>query len=1280
MIGPIHVERTDEGGTATDPDIGGPWFSQRQPIIYGYGPNGQTVWVGGYGQTHDELADHFGINRADSRGTLWPQGGNLPSGNVLPPNHLSWLDKRLKPEWQEAIAELLGGASTNPETEEAWRFGSEAISSPSEANSQLSLGDQPGINEKGLEAPRIIESPKGTRVIDEGYTNRRPFIYRPDHHEVRIGQPGYHHGDLLDEAGIPWDHDEGVSYGAINLNNGVVSHWNGPDWPDSVEDNMREWVRVNHPELWGGYVPEDEANWKFGATQGRNGGFPYRSEHEEETTQIAQPWRPGLVGKAVILNGAPVVWAVTDNEEPHHPQVDDYSGRETNESVIYPDGKVYGYHATREGLQAIADFIGGYVDPGNPGLYRFGANDGFSYRLAYEDGDLLQFDDTFKTMKGTAPCNNCGRTANMLSIPGPHFCLACRDKLTPGWDRSTGEHGPFGQGTEVDTIQTGSSTKTASEYGLPPGAAPWQSGVTGRAILGPNGEFHAWTPDYEYIDEHSEELEDLGLDEWHHGDMERWLESKGHDWTGDSRIKYLYIDPAGFTWHHQPMSDIQKSVLKNNGIKLRDNSWRFGSIYGIKPGEQDPVAYEPGTRVIELNDGRWVLGTQHHHQIAKQYRLNPEDINRYGYRTYRHQNTDPRWVWLNPAQADMRNGWIFGKTAKSWSVQDWTNHPFPDEAADFVTRGNHPIVFDMKKNIAHVGPLNSYHSTVEGWAVPSWDPDRYKYARAYGDSGEVGELYPGQVPHEALEAVAGHLNTTQGTQRWYSQAPVDNGNDWKFGARTYEIIEGRPRDLGYGKESPMGLRRPFLMGRDRSKIYLGQPGTHHADLFYEFGPDQIDWTSHGSVWGDGRLGDMAPSTPPSAAFAVANHMGYSEPKLQYDQGELKFGAVEGYKWVWDPYRERGFAEPYSSKEPIYHTDLVTQAENRLNEERDYGPSDYLVGVIGPGGEVEWYGGEMPGKKQMEWLKTLNPKAHPSMDYKELPWDRREEGYGWRFASSHNWQPGSPGKGVIVNNEPITWNVREPRHFDPFRADSPQYWGPHHSDILYDMGIDEEADRELWDSPVYINAKGEVFPMNFWDSGPMDLEMFRQLGLTPVEQKQDEWKFSSSLPAIHEIDTGIEGSEYGRPILYDTKNNKLYIGSDESLHWGLIDEVPELRSVFGTDSEYGPPPAEDKPFLYARMHESEAGEKGTIDIHSIHPHYQAMMQQALVNHFGYPFDEHIHDANWPLQEWKFGAITDEWPKQPKPKKRPRLIEQAFPWMKEDEKDEEEEQQEEEAKST
>lgn len=295
--------------------------------------------------------------------------------------------------------------------------------------------------------PQLVETTNP--VSYEGYENRRPTVYVKSHNTVYVGRPGHHHQTVLDEAGIPWDwEDKDLGYGAINLENGIHSHWAGLRYPAAASGLIEQFIQDNHPDTRGELLID-----KFAA--------------------------------------------------------------------------------------------------------------------GYEDGDSAQISDPFTRpgINGPAPISVCKHCGGPMGLTAGDFCYNC-----------LGQKGPFGTGTQTDSIQFGNDTAylAATQYPLPNGAAPWSPGQHGRGLLGPNGEFHAWTNDYDYIDEHPEEFEDLDLDEWHHGDMAEWLTRRGHNWADpwNSDSRRIYIDPDN---HAQgEFNEAQKQALQAHGIEPRANGWTFG--------------------------------------------------------------------------------------------------------------------------------------------------------------------------------------------------------------------------------------------------------------------------------------------------------------------------------------------------------------------------------------------------------------------------------------------------------------------------------------------------------------------------------------------------------------------------------------------------------------------------------------------------------------------------------------------------------------------------------
>lgn len=155
---------------------------------------------------------------------------------------------------------------------------------------------------------------------------------------------------------------------------------------------------------------------------------------------------------------------------------------------------------------------------------------------------------------------------------------------------------------------------------------------------------------------------------------------------------------------------------------------------------------------------------------------------------------------------------------------------------------------------------------------------------------------------------------------------------------------------------------------------------------------------------------------------------------------------------------------------------------------------------------------------------------------------------------------------------------------------------------------------------------------------LDEKQFRDLPHGPV----DEWDFTAKTAAAPMVVTPIDsengdthGQEVGHPYIYTPDTGKIYVGSNTSQHWDLIQHVPELQKSYDLESrDYRPPEAMTTNHQYGRV--NLHGDHGYImhigpqvgDIHD-------QITNVLSNHFGQP----LESESDPM--WDFDGHMTSW---------------------------------------
>lgn len=144
--------------------------------------------------------------------------------------------------------------------------------------------------------------------------------------------------------------------------NGTIHNAQGPSDIDKLNQ-----IITMHPDL----KIESSEDWTFSKTKLAslkfngvyNGGLEFRSEYSEEEIQVAQPWKPGLVGKGIIEDSIYSwqlhIWATDHTGEPHHAQIDE----EAPTLEINSDGSLTVYEELRPELdEAFKEMIANHPD------------------------------------------------------------------------------------------------------------------------------------------------------------------------------------------------------------------------------------------------------------------------------------------------------------------------------------------------------------------------------------------------------------------------------------------------------------------------------------------------------------------------------------------------------------------------------------------------------------------------------------------------------------------------------------------------------------------------------------------------------------------------------------------------------------------------------------------------------------------------------------------------------------------------------------------------------
>lgn len=285
----------DEGGAFEEAGRDEDLFRSRRPLIFDSGTD--TLYVGGYNQTHEEAARAHGIQ-------VWgynPTGCWFPEGTQRgdPPGTISWFSDALKPNWKKAIRKKLNGEDEqNP-----WDM--QTIARKEEWHK--------GQHGKGLltKDGQLITWPVG----DEGFG-------------------GPHHIEGMQDHGIKPEDLAAFVYLSPDGTFGAEAY---PEDEPSDNYDLFDDMILQHPET---RLPDDwdmepEDPWKMepvhasqstikGALSAENDGVQQAlginlNWNLSKTVKHMLDWDEGNEGKGVLMNdGSFHTWNVDDLRMPNH--------------------------------------------------------------------------------------------------------------------------------------------------------------------------------------------------------------------------------------------------------------------------------------------------------------------------------------------------------------------------------------------------------------------------------------------------------------------------------------------------------------------------------------------------------------------------------------------------------------------------------------------------------------------------------------------------------------------------------------------------------------------------------------------------------------------------------------------------------------------------------------------------------------------------------------------------------------------------------------------------
>lgn len=434
------------------------------------------------------------------------------------------------------------------------------------------------------------------------------------------------------------------------------------------------------------------------------------------------------------------------------------------------------------------------------------------------------------------------------------------------------------------------------------------------------------------------------------------------------------------------------------------------------------------------------------------------------------------------------------------------------------------------------------------------------------------------------------------------------------------------------------LDRPWAYSPSQNTVHIGPPNTYHSDLREHIldngGPDIYrDDYSHGRTDFLGTQERHQAVLRALRANDIPMDTGWHFAQAEWQIIPGKRNGVEDTDYYDDDWDEDDPEKPIYDHYPVFtigntayvgnpgthHLDLI----NDFPEVYDaHMQNKAKQGLVYPEGKNLWWEGEpLPGLSDALAQHLGQPVLQGAG--------------GWHFgktktASHANYyEPGQAGK----------WLITPEGHLHAWNVDGKG--SPHHT---------EYAEDELGDYDIWDQDSGELQPHFFdgYDWGDIDengnhhgadprhYQLFQSFGLKPA-QEEGEWHFGAAPPQVVRTELGDDYATHGGglPYIYSPKTNNIYIADNDAYHWDLIDKVPELQEVFGSEEGAGAPP--DMPgYGYGRIDDWE-GDDGKREFgHEAYPNQgvpHKEIHKALEAHWGQP----IYDA--PQGDWRFASDYD-----------------------------------------
>lgn len=391
-------------------------------------------------------------------------------------------------------------------------------------------------------------------------------------------------------------------------------------------------------------------------------------------------------------------------------------------------------------------------------------------------------------------------------------------------------------------------------------------------------------------------------------------------------------------------------------------------------------------------------------------------------------------------------------------------------------------------------------------------------------------------PHWDFTGHASEARRGPSERRW-RPTQGDPSSEPSQALRTAEnASEPKFVDMGTGYVGPYrNEAKPVIGVPDHNKIYVGDAGTYHGDLYPKIWTqtgmpdvrhargllhDQGDGT-HRLEWLDGDPFNKFEQIDPNDEWRFAAIWEEDEPDLttipawtpgQYGKAIMHRDTGQIHHWATQDFPSNG---PMVKGQPIDGWPAHWEMAGHHFGRDDAMMGNYESFVIDPQGQVR--------------NLSVNASEFPQRGFTKMVADHiggtpdvESSGY-WRFAAQdlHGWTPGRHGKGfVLTDGTPVTWNT-DGHTFDEYVAG-----GPHHTDVALKMGLGmypeagtddaywtdgEHGSFGGWHTPIYIHPNGGVHQLDYWPNAETQgLDAFEGLPGLNVP-KEDEWHFAATRP-------------------------------------------------------------------------------------------------------------------------------------------------------------------------